>query len=117
MQRLNTKKEAFEEVTILDKPALFTTKRIDRNSVPRGYHLYEVRHDDDCRGDAIQIAMNVTENHFGSLITRDVIRLTPFGELDIKSKDLNYGTGDCRSMKAFMEKYPSIARPPKSHER
>lgn len=51
--RYNAMKEDFEEVTILDKPALFTSLRIDRNTVPHGYHLYEVRHDDDCQGDAV----------------------------------------------------------------
>jgi hypothetical protein len=40
MARFNAMTEDFEE---LGKPALFTSLRIDRNTVPRGYHLYEVR--------------------------------------------------------------------------
>jgi hypothetical protein len=99
--------EEFEEVTILDKPALFTPVRIDRNTIPQGYHLYEVRHDDDCQGDAVQIARNIYVNHWGSLITRDEIEFGTDGFLDINPMDLNYSTGNCRSMRDFMEKYPA----------
>lgn len=98
--------EDFEEVTVLDMPALFTPIRIDRGTIPDGYQLYEVRHDDDCQGDAVQIARSIVVNHWGSLITRDEIKLPTDGFLDIEPEDMNYSTGECRSMKAFMEKYP-----------
>jgi hypothetical protein len=117
MARFNAMTEAYEEVTILDKPALFTSVRIDRNTVPRGYHLYEVRHDDDCQGDAVQIARGIMVNHWGTLITRDKIKLPSDGYLDIEPEDLNYDSGDCSRMKAFMEKYPPKVKPPISHER
>jgi hypothetical protein len=117
MARFNAMEEDFEEVTILDKPALFTPIRIDRNSVPRGYHMYEVRHDDDCSGIACQIARNIVVNHWGTLITRDKIKMPPDGYLDLELYDLNYSTGECGSMKEFMAKYPPRIKPPKSHER
>lgn len=98
--------ETLEEVTILGKPALFTPLRINRDTVPSGYSLYEVRHDDDCTGDAVQIGTAITVNHWGSLITRDKISLPPDGYLDIEPDALSYGVGDCRSMKEFVEKYP-----------
>ena len=115
--KCNAMNEGFEEVTILGKPALFTCLRIERGTVPRGYHLYDVRHDDDCQGDAVQIARNIMVNHWGSIITREAIKLPTDGYLNITPEDLNYSAGDCRSMKAFMEKYPPKARPPKSYER
>jgi hypothetical protein len=117
MSRFSAILESFEEVTILDKPALFTPIRIDRNTVPRGYHLYEVRHDDDCQGDAVQIARGIMVNHWGTLITRDEIKLPPDGYLDIEPDALNYGTGVCRSMSDYMEKYPVKTKPPKDYER
>jgi len=117
MPRYDAMREDFEEVTIFDKSALFTPVRIDRNTVPRGYHLYEVRHDDDQQGDAVQIARNIMINHWGSLITRDEIKLPADGYLDIEPDALNYGTGDCCSMKDFMDKYPPKSRPPKDYER
>ena len=117
MARYNAMEESFEEVTILNKPALFTSLRIDRNTIPHGYHRYEVRHDDECQGDAVQIGRGIMVNHWGTLITRDEIKLSTNGYLDIEPDDLNYDVGDCHNMKDFMEKYPPKAKPPKNHER
>ena len=113
--RFDSMEEDFEEVTILGKPALFTCLRLDRNTVPRGYHAYDVR--DDCQGNACQIAHGILVNHWGTLITRDKIKLPPDGYLNIEPEALNYSCGDCRSMKEFMEKYPPKIRPPKDHAR
>ncbi len=117
MARFNAMTEGFEEVTILGKPALFTSLRIERGSVPRGYHLYEVRHDDDQQGIACQIAKGILINHWGSLITREAIKLPSDGMLDIEDDALNYSTGDCRSMADFMAKYPPITRHRDERER
>ena len=51
--RLNAMKETFEEVTVLDHPMIFTCARIDRDTVPKGLYVYEVRHDDDQQGDPV----------------------------------------------------------------
>jgi hypothetical protein len=117
MARCDATGEDFREAAILGRPALFTCIRIERSTVPRGYHLYEVRHGDECQGDAVQIARGIVVNHLGTLITRDRIKLPPSGYLDIGPDDLDYGTGSCLTLKGFMEKYPPRARPPKSHER
>lgn len=117
MARFNAMEEKFEEVTLFGRPALFTDIRINRDTVPQGYHLYEVRHDDDCQGDAVQIARNIVVNHWGSVITRDAIKLPPDGCLDIEPEALNYMPGYDLSMKDFMDKYPPKTKPPKSHER
>lgn len=110
MARYNAMEESFEEVTILDMPALFTSLRIDRNTVPVGYHVYEVRHDDDHQGDAVQIARAIMVNHWGSLITRDEITLPDGKYRDIDPDALNFVDGDCRCMSDFMKKYPSILK-------
>ena len=117
MENYNAMTEGFEEVTILNKPALFTSLRIDHATIPRGYHKYEVRHDDDCQGDAVQIAKRIMVNHWGTLITHEEINLPPDGYLDIEPEDLNYSTGDCQSMKEFMDKYPAKQKPPKAYDR
>jgi hypothetical protein len=98
--------EDFSEVTVFNRPALFTPSRINRNTVPDGYYLYEVRHDDDCQGDAVQIARSIFVNHWGSLIVKEEIQLPSDGFLDIDPMDINYDTGDCKSMMDFIEKYP-----------
>ena len=94
MTRYDARTEDFEEVTILGMPALFTPGRINRNTIPNGYHLYEIRHDDDCQGDAVQIARNILVNHWGSIITRDEIELCTDGYLNIEPTAMNYGTSD-----------------------
>jgi len=105
--RLNAMAEDFDEVTILEKPALFTLLRIDRSTVPNGYHVYEIRHDDE--GDPAQLAKSVLVNHFGSLITRSEIKLSADGCLDIEYDALNFGEGTYSSMTDFMDRFPAKA--------
>jgi hypothetical protein len=95
--------ESFQEASIFGEPALFTPVRIDSSTVPDGYHLYELR---GSEGDAVHIERSVFCDHWGSLITRDEITLPADGFLDLNPDDLNYNTGNCRSMMDFMSKYP-----------
>ena len=46
----NAMNEHYEEITVCGKPALFTSIRIKRDTVPDGLYAYDVRHDDECRG-------------------------------------------------------------------
>ena len=46
----NAMTEHYEEITVCGKPALFTSTRIKRDTVPDGLYAYDVRHDDECRG-------------------------------------------------------------------
>jgi len=117
MPSRNAMTENFEEVEILGKPALFTCGRINRDTVPSGYHAYDVRHDDHCRGDAAQLKKFVMVNHWGTLILNKPIKLHKDGYRDLETMDLNYGTGDCRSMKDYMDKYPVKTKPPKDKAR
>ena len=48
--------ERYEEITVCGKPALFTSIRIKRDTVPDGLYAYDVRHDDECRGIPCEIA-------------------------------------------------------------
>lgn len=107
MPRENAMTTDFEEVTLLEKPALFTPLRIDPATVPQGYHCYDIRHDDDCQGDAVEVAPFVLVNHWGTVIMRDKLCLPPDGYLIIEPDAINYDTGDCRDMNAYMDKYPA----------
>jgi hypothetical protein len=113
MPKYDAMKEIFEEVTILGKPALFTCGRVNRDTIPSGYHAYDIRHDDLCRGDAVQLKKFIMVNHWGTLILNGKIKLHKDGYRDIEPKDLNYGTGDCRTMKDYMAKYPAKTKPPR----
>jgi len=102
--------ETFEEVTVLDKPMLFTCARVDRSTVPKGMYLYEVRHDDEMRGDPCQIANWIVVNHWGTLISNEPIRLekrpntgNAFRDID-PEKDWNY-EGVNSTLQEYMEKH------------
>lgn len=40
--------EHYEEITVCGKPALFTSIRIRRDTIPDGLYAYDVRHDAEC---------------------------------------------------------------------
>ena len=71
MARYNVKDVIWEKVEVLGRKGLFTELRIDRDSIPNGWHMYEVRHDDDCQGDPVQIARWVMVNHLGTLLVKE----------------------------------------------
>lgn len=52
----NAMTERYEEIAVCGKPALFTSIRIKRDTVPDGLYTYDVRHDDECRGIPCEIA-------------------------------------------------------------
>jgi hypothetical protein len=105
MVKFDAMQENFEEITVLGRPALFTDLRIERDTVPEGLYLYEVRGDDDGGSDPVQIAKRILVNHFGSIIVREPIDLPPDGHIDIDSeKDWSFAGGDCRTVKEFREK-------------
>ena len=49
----DVQKVTYQEVTIFDRPALFTECRIDRATVPEGVYRYELRHGDADWGEPI----------------------------------------------------------------
>ena len=107
MARYDARKERFEEVTVLGKPVLFTDIRIDRNTVPKGLYLYEVRSDDDGCGDPVQIAKGILVNHYGTILTSEPIRLPPDGYLDIDpEKDFAYTGSGHFTMKEYLRNHP-----------
>ena len=113
MARFNAMTENFEEVEILGKPALFSSLRIDRSTLPKGLYLYEVRHDDDQRGDPVQIGKWIMVNHWGTLLSNRPIRLekspainNAYRDID-PEKDWNYEGVSC-TLKEYMKKHPPV---------
>ncbi len=161
----NAMTETFEEVTVLDRPMLFTCGRIDRATVPKGLYLqeplnkssgafrrnifrlflpqnleihqvflrfwactqtknllagltrrfnqrflYEVRHDDDQRGEPVEIAERILVNHWGTLLSSRPIRLLgapggkPYRLID-PDRDWNY-EGVTSTVRQYLERHP-----------
>lgn len=91
----NAMNEVFEDVTLFGHPVLFSCSRIDKNTVPSGLYMYDVRHDDDQQGIPIELAEWVFVNHWGTIITDMPIRLDmnlckSNGYRSIGEEDWNY---------------------------
>lgn len=96
MARSNYKEVSWIKVRVLGKECLFTDERVNRNSIPKDYHMYEVRHDDNSWGDPVEIGECILVNFYGTLLTKEPFILTPapsvpnsYLEIDIE-KDWNY---------------------------
>lgn len=107
MSRENAMTAAYEEVTVFDNPALYTSLRIDRDTVPEGVFLYELRHGDEDWSEPCQLSHGILINHYGTVLTREPIQLPIEGWLPLKPGDFNFSDGDCHSVEAFQEKYPA----------
>lgn len=71
MSRVDAKETCWEKVEVLGREGLFTCLRVDRNTVPEGWYMYEVRHDDECHGEPVEIALWVMVNHWGTLLVKE----------------------------------------------
>jgi len=106
MAAINAQDESFELIEVLGQPALFSCMRIRRDSVPEGLFHYEVRHDDDGKGDPVEIAKGIMVDHLGTILTRTAIQLPEDGYLNIDpEKDWNY-CGESMTPEAFVSAGP-----------
>lgn len=97
--RANAMEETFEEITVLNKPALFTGGRLDRQTVPVGLYAYDVRHDDDQQGIPCQIAKFILVNHWGTILLTEPLEMNERGRLDINEEtDWNYAAIDAKAL-------------------
>ena len=71
----DAKKAAYQEVTILGRPALFAECRIDNSTVPKGLYRYELRHGDENWGDPVSLSRNIIVNYYGAVLTREPFQL------------------------------------------
>ena len=104
----NAMTERYEEITVCGKPALFTSIRIKRDTVPDGLYA------DECRGIPCEIAPFVMVNHWGTIILAESLDLPDDGRRYIdEDTDWNYapfgGTEKnqkpCVTVEEFIETY------------
>jgi hypothetical protein len=79
--RVNARKEEYEHIELFGKPALFTSARIQTNSVPDGWYCYDLRGSDDEPGEPVTIEPYVVINHAGSVLTHEKINIPGEGFL------------------------------------
>lgn len=73
MARLDMMGVTWEEVEVLGKVGFFTDWRVDRNTIPDEWYVYEVRHDDNDWCTPVEVALGVLVNFLGTLITKEPI--------------------------------------------
>lgn len=66
---------SFELITMLDKPVLFIDSRINKDLVPSGLYVYDLRETDD-GGRAGEIKEHIMVNHYGTIICKEPIELS-----------------------------------------
>ena len=89
MTKIHAKEGDWEKVEVLDQVGLFSPYRIDRETIPAGWYVYDVRHDDECQGDPVQICKWVAVNHWGTLLVKKPFNLTPSAFNDNAYLDIN----------------------------
>lgn len=111
--RADVNTEEFESITLFGQPMLFTCLRCDRDTLPAGMYMYEIRHDDDGRGDPCEIADWIMVNHWGTVISNRPVNLTeeqPSGKrfrLIDSENDWNY-EGEMLTLKEYMQQHPPV---------
>ena len=107
----------FEWVVIFDKPVLFTCERLNRNLPIDGVYYYDIRHDDECRGDMAQLKDRVMVNHWATVISKERFEPREVGGkifttaegVDMDEGDYNY-LGETLSVSEYLEKYDELVR-------
>lgn len=113
----NMLSDKFDLVVIFDKPVLFTSERLDRSLPIDGVNYYDVRHDDECRGDMAQLKDRVMVNHWGTVISKEKFEPREVGGkifttaegVDMDESDYNY-LGETLSVSEYLEKYDELVR-------
>lgn len=103
----DAQKVTYQEVTIFDRPALFTECRIDRATVPEGVYRYELRHGDEDWGEPIELSRSLMVNFYGTVLTREPFQLPIDGWIPLENGSLSFQDGGCRTLAEFQEKYPA----------
>lgn len=118
----NAKTHQFEAVTVLGNPMLFTSAHLDHSTIPRGVHLYAVRHhSEDCER-PVQICSWAVVNRYGSLLSSTPIPLKHHPKLDNSFKDIDPNrdwerAGYSVHLRDYLENYP-VQKPRRvDHER
>ena len=103
----DAQKVTYQEVTIFDRPALFTECRIDRATVPEGVYRYELRHGDEDWGEPVELARSIFANYYGTVLTHEPFQLPIDGWIPMENDSLSFLDGECRTLSEFQQKYPT----------
>lgn len=108
--RCDSAKMEYESFFLFEQDCLFTDKRIDKRTLPKGLHAYDIRHGDD--GDPSTLEKNVCVNFYGTVVTSEPIALGRYGCKELCGDDYGFSDGTVLSLNDFLKTHP-----PKSKEK
>jgi len=89
MLKYNATKIYYEKVNLLGKDVLFTCVRVDRETVPEGVHIYEVRHA-DVGIEPCQLGRWIFVNFVGTILSAEPFELNDSKRIDNAYLDFDY---------------------------
>jgi len=108
MSRKKADEISYQEALFMSRPVLFTEYRVDRNTLPEGMFLYELRHADQNWNRPCQLQRNILVNFYGTVITSDAIQLPPGGSIEFQRKDFRISRDKESTLSDFMERNPPV---------
>lgn len=101
---MDAKKCKFLPVTVLGRPGLFHSERIERASVPKGWHMYEIQYHPKNPKLPVQIGKMAVNHFYGTVLTPKAIRLSE-GEWDFRvihgNRDLRFSVEKAVTLKEY----------------
>lgn len=118
----NAKEHRFEAVTVLGQPMLFTIDHLDHGSIPKGMHIYAVRHHSEYSEKPIQICQWAVVNRYGSLLTTKPVYLQRNPKLNNSLRDIDpdrdwVNEGYETTLKEYLYDHPTKLQTRNDHER
>ncbi len=108
--RYDAKELSYEKVKVFGQNALFTEDRIIRESVPHGFYLYEVRQDDDCQGNPVEVKRWIMVNFLGTLLLKEPIEEVECkGYVWIGENDWDYASYKSCTLEEYLSESKGIA--------
>lgn len=113
-----TASESFEVVEIFNKPVLFTNERLKLADIPDGMFRYDIRHDDDCQGNMVELKDHVMVNHWATVICKESFDMTQDFDghtyttadgITMTADDYNY-TGEMMTIEQYVNSYDELLR-------
>ncbi len=107
MSKFNAETEKMELATLYGEEVLFTDWRIDRNTIPNGLYLYEIRHSDEDGMEPVQLAKGILVNHYGTVLSAKEIKLDADGYRDMEEDDFSFSDKSNLLARDYLKSHPA----------
>jgi hypothetical protein len=108
MYPVDATKERFESVEILGIPGLFTTSRVNRNTVPKGMYAYDLQTSEDDWSQPCMVGRHIMVEHMGTVLTASPIALSSGGYCDLHPGDFATGKAGYLTVSEFEVAYLAV---------